>query len=137
MKQQTPDNLTICANAALAAGMSYGKYMALRQSGGLKPPTEEAGMPSGTRVCIVCGKKYIPTVSRQKYCSYQCRYNAEYQAQRKRLGLSREEIPKKICVICGKVYTPTMRGARLKYCSPQCRDVGRHRTRSAKRGEMK
>jgi hypothetical protein len=89
------DRLAADSAAALAAGMSYGKYMAMRYVP--KPPTPapkikekptepKATKPSGDhyKACIICGKSFYAYVHNQKCCSPKCsdvhrhRYAAEY-----------------------------------------------------------
>ncbi len=64
------DKLSLDASAALAARMSYGKYMALHYNPEKKPePKNEA---KGDRVCKVCGAPFFAKVYNQLCCSHQC-----------------------------------------------------------------
>ena len=69
------DNLSRDACAALEAGLSYGKYMAMH---GYHPPiqadTEGADAPQGiSKVCPQCGKEFTHGKIKQKiYCSLEC-----------------------------------------------------------------
>lgn len=85
------DNLAKDAAAALAAGMSYGRYMALRY----KPPvrerpstkkdTSKKEVPKGARVCVICGEVFYTKMPHQLCCSKECskengrRKSREYQ----------------------------------------------------------
>ena len=67
-KKKEMDNLAKDAAAALAAGMSYGKWKAMQEEGAI-----ERKLPKGWRVCLHCGKPFKPTGnSIQKYCEYVC-----------------------------------------------------------------
>lgn len=72
-KNNTPDNLTLCATAAIEAGMSYGKYMAKY---GWNPPIMRQQEPEGHEdnmiVCPECGKQFYKTNHSRVYCSYDC-----------------------------------------------------------------
>ena len=50
--------------------------------------------------CIICGKEFEPTTSRQVYCSYECRYKSWYGKKQE----EREEVVS-ICAYCGKPFT--------------------------------
>ena len=74
-KNNTPDNLTLCATAAIEAGMSYGKYMAKY---GWNPPImryqqeEPEGREAGMIVCPECGKRFKKSNHGKVYCSIEC-----------------------------------------------------------------
>lgn len=74
-KSKKPDYLTMCSIAAQNAGMSYGKYMAMR---GYHPPEledmEDVEAQQGTlKICPNCGKMfYDSTAKRKVYCSFDC-----------------------------------------------------------------
>lgn len=72
-KKREPDNLAMDAAAALAAGMSYGKYMALRYKPVQKPaPKKEE--PEGDRVCKICGTPFFAIRWNQLCCCKECSY---------------------------------------------------------------
>lgn len=69
-----PDRLTATAAAALAAGMSYGKYVARY---GVAPVTvSEAPEPDETAnliaVCPECGVRFLKPHGNRKYCCREC-----------------------------------------------------------------
>lgn len=83
------DRLAADSAAALAAGMSYGKYMAAHYKPPQpkpepKPKPKPEPQPSFGRLCIICGKPFYAYVHNQKCCSPKCsdvhkhRYAAEY-----------------------------------------------------------
>jgi len=85
------------------------------------------------RICLICGKQYIPHHNSQKYCSYACSYQF-------RKGKTWEEIygvdgakrfrenvkntlmklrENRFCLECGKVFEAKVDSAR-KFCSRPC-----------------
>lgn len=64
------DKLAADSAAALAAGMSYGKYMALKHKPVQRKP--EPKKPEGDRVCKVCGAWFFAKVHNQLTCSHKC-----------------------------------------------------------------
>lgn len=94
-KNTEPEKLAQDAAAALAAGMTYGKYMAMKHSENKpvpKPPQQF------TAVCKCCGKGFIKDRFHLKYCSYECREKyseirkREYiKANRNRIGGKNEQ----------------------------------------------
>lgn len=113
------DKLSRDSTAAIAAGMSYGKYMAMKNTTFfVKPPEDEIDEYAEYRhTCLNCGKEFISeTRLPRKYCSDYCRY--EYYTKKKSL----EYPQKKTCPICGKEFTAET--FRNKYCNPFCSKVG-------------
>ena len=47
-------------------------------------PSEESDSPQGTKICVICGKPFVPFHRIGKYCSAECRKEAEYKRGRKR-----------------------------------------------------
>lgn len=109
------DNLTRCVMEAEKAGMSYGKYMALKQ--GKTREIKAAPRNDGEEfVCAHCGKKFLKEDHRkQKYCCDWCRKEAE---NKRRRDLADIKELKKTCPQCGKEFTTTER--RQKYCGELC-----------------
>lgn len=71
-KNNTPDNLTLCAAAAIEAGMSYGKYMAKY---GWNPPImrpESEDSENNMITCPECGKRFKKSPHGKVYCSIEC-----------------------------------------------------------------
>ena len=60
--------------------------------------------------CVICGKTYTPTGTKQSYCSYDC----YLVAQKRRRAKKPVELK---CEWCGKTFT--QRFGRI-YCSPEC-----------------
>lgn len=74
------DKLSQDAAAALAAGMSYGKWKALQaeQPTAGKPEAQEPAYGQKKRKnCIVCGKPIPDKARRWLYCSGQCSNRAK------------------------------------------------------------
>lgn len=74
MKPSKPDRIAATAAAALAAGMSYGKYVA--QFSPLPPapqPPELDEFAFLKAVCPECGISFYKTNGNQKYCCLDCR----------------------------------------------------------------
>lgn len=65
------DRLAADSAAALAAGMSYGKYMALHYKPGHKQPAPKKE-PEGDKVCKICGAPFFAKVYNQLTCSHKC-----------------------------------------------------------------
>ena len=76
-----PDKLAQDAAAALAAGMSYGKWKAMQNPSEIdKPP-----LPADWRVCVRCGKPYKPKTKRkQLYCDVFCQKRAQKERQQQK-----------------------------------------------------
>lgn len=68
-KKKEMDNLAKDAAAALAAGMSYGKWKALQENPVPKKKTGE--LPEGWKLCKRCGKPFKARKT-QVYCEYSC-----------------------------------------------------------------
>lgn len=67
------------------------------------------GIPHYHKNCLVCGKSFVTTNNRQKYCSKECCY----------LSLTKPKKPtKKICKYCGQTFN-TLKQTQ-KYCSLEC-----------------
>lgn len=71
------DNLAKDAAAALAAGMSYGKYMALHykpvpNKPAPKKETPKKEVPKGGRVCVICGEIFYTKLHHQLCCGKEC-----------------------------------------------------------------
>ena len=47
-------------------------------------PREESDSPQETKICVICGKPFVPFHRTGKYCSAECRKEAEYRRGRKR-----------------------------------------------------
>lgn len=96
MKEKELDNLTRDAIAAQRAGMTYGKYKAMRDDGEQKMQLQRnqpAVKPQKifnpnpkipVKVCAYCGKEF-PTAGRSancKYCSLECSAGANREKAR-------------------------------------------------------
>ncbi len=79
-KKKEMDNLAKDAAAALAAGMSYGKWKAMQDNPVVIGKKEE--LPELWKVCKRCGKKFKPSKygrGRQIYCEIECQKAAQYE----------------------------------------------------------
>lgn len=84
-RHKKPDKLAQDAAAALAAGMSYGKWKALQPVAVKeeKPPKPYYDM----RECAICGLEFrVGANGRKKYCSEECVREAENRARREKRG---------------------------------------------------
>ena len=81
-KKREMDNLAKDAAAALAAGMSYGKWKALQENPVHKKKTDE--IPEGWKACIRCGKPFKPKAITQKYCEIACQREVAMEKDRER-----------------------------------------------------
>lgn len=126
---KTMDNLSRDSCAALAAGMSYGKYMAAKNAGTVPAhpcanPPELVGQQKRL-FCVRCGNP-IPDHTRQRlYCGDACRkLGTSERAREKYLIKIGSHGPKlNTCPVCGKEYMMTDR--RKTTCSPICSKVAR------------
>ena len=66
------------------------------------------------RKCEFCGKDYMPIMVNQRYCSKDCRLEADRQAKIE----ARKITQTKECEWCGKEFMPNTKGR--KYCSNEC-----------------
>lgn len=73
-KNNTPDNLTLCATAAINAGMSYGKYMAKYGWNPpiMRPEPEPEDYENDIITCPECGKRFRRTGKHLVYCCFEC-----------------------------------------------------------------
>lgn len=121
------DNLSRDSCAALAAGMSYGKYMVMKESGKSPMAREENRTnPPETNgqqkrlFCVRCGKP-VPDNTRQRlYCGDECRKLATAERARekylKKIGVYGPSV--NTCPVCGTAFSTTDR--RKTFCSPTC-----------------
>lgn len=70
MTDQTIDRLAEDAKAALAAGMSYGKYKALKRENLLPQTFPTTATAESDLVCAICGKPI--SLRKRKYCGPEC-----------------------------------------------------------------
>lgn len=123
MAKKELDNLTRCSNEALAAGMTYGKYMAMKYEQEQVPKVKAPKPLPGWRVCRHCGKKFYASHGNRQYCSDICSANAHYKMQRDKITKNQKLIPPKICATCGKEFIPSKNDKRIKYCGNECRNM--------------
>lgn len=72
MAEKEKDQLAEDSTAALALGISYGKYKALQREGMLPSPKRPMQPVYGGPRCIVCGDS-LPK-NRRKYCGRACEH---------------------------------------------------------------
>lgn len=77
------DRLSMDSSAALAAGMTYGKYMAMMQ--GKRRPEPEPEPMKGETECPVCGKLFFKRTHNQKYCCERCKYKNAQVRRKERM----------------------------------------------------
>ena len=87
------DNLAKCAVAATKLGISYGKYMAMKDPVAVTPPVRHGIW----RTCPYCGKEFVCyTKVRAIYCGVICKKAANAARKYERLhGHPKEAKPKK------------------------------------------
>lgn len=131
MAKKELDNLSRCANEALAAGMTYGKYMAQ------KAYQEQKKQPQillpGWKTCPQCGKRFFPNHGKRIYCSDLCGQNARQTARNEKRAKD-NPIQPKICAVCGKEFIPSRNSSRIKYCGTECYELSvmEHRRNKSK-----
>lgn len=117
VKEKELDSIALTSIAAKEAGMSYGKYVAL--FGVVREQEkEEIVPPVRDRICKECGRPFLPTTGRMKFCSKEC---CDKNAKMRYLQRKREKITSigRTCVICGKPI-PESRSLSAKTCSDEC-----------------
>jgi transposase-like protein len=83
-KKKAMDNLARDAAAALAAGMSYGRWKALHPYTKDKEE-QESEVPEGWFICKHCGKQFKPrSGTQQRYCEPWCQKEAQRERDRER-----------------------------------------------------
>lgn len=88
-RHKEPDKLTRDSTAAIAAGMSYGKWMALQEHEPIKRISEDSLEdddidPKLRAVCQQCGREFIKQINRvQKFCCARCRQQSHYHYEKK------------------------------------------------------
>ena len=117
-KRKEMDKLSQDSCDAIKAGMSYGQYMAMKESSGA---TRSSRASAGYyHVCKFCGKEfYADTRQPRKFCSDRCREQSYY-------------VPKittvtKVCPICGKEFVSTK--SQQKFCGEFCAKVAKTQNR--------
>lgn len=80
MENSVKDQLSEDAAAALAAGLSYGKYKALQRENMLPQTVPATETAEGVSVCVMCGKPI--SVRKRKYCGPECADEARNRQHR-------------------------------------------------------
>ena len=116
------DNLTACALAARKMGLSYGKYMALREGGTIVPKPVVELPVEDLHYCKECGKEFNPNNRLMVYCSQECKKNNHARMCRERMRKKSTITPEDvlICPWCKKEFVRGNRHGLAKYCSPEC-----------------
>lgn len=113
-KKVVMDQLTIDSTNAIKAGMSYGKYMAMKNPTKITKPA----LSGYKYICHHCGKEFYAKVKGiHKYCSVECR-EAFYSKSRPNGPVL------KTCLTCGKEFMS--KTYQNKYCSVFCRRVAQN-----------
>lgn len=87
-KKKAPDKLAQDAAAALAAGMSYGKWKAMQDPVKIEKPKLDE-VPEGWRKCKRCGEPFKPNKygRNQIYCDIVCQ-KSDYR-EKKRIYMAK------------------------------------------------
>lgn len=148
-KSKKPDAISTIVSAALAEGLSYGKYMAKYGYrppciyGAQEKPPEKKPEPKPVptdyeadvtdKVCVICGGNFPPGRSRQsKTCCKECGEKLTRRTKR--------QIGDRKCAYCG-MEIPYAAQLSAKYCCKKCqkaayRQAARERA-AAERAETK
>lgn len=83
-RKREMDNLAKDAAAALAAGMSYGRWKAMQNSTGVIEKREE--LPEGWKICLRCGKPFQTNKynRRKRYCELECQKTAQRERDKEK-----------------------------------------------------
>lgn len=82
------------------------------------------------RICAYCGKDFIPTHGRQKYCCKECYDEAHKESFRS--ARAKEIVGKTMkCEVCGKEFVAST--VQSKYCSKECSNKVFYQKARAKR----
>lgn len=125
MAKKELDRLTQENAAALAAGMSYGKWKVKQALGQVVSPVPYPAPAVAaqekqpyTHICEYCGTEYYTSRSRSKYCCEGCRREAVNQRERERRNVPYHHI----CEYCGKEFVINTK-RRQRYCGEECREL--------------
>lgn len=78
-RKKAPDKLTRDSSAAIAMGISYGKYMAMKPPEKPKPVPPKKGI---TRTCEYCGCEFTQYDNRERrYCCEEHRLSMDSRRQ--------------------------------------------------------
>lgn len=70
-----------------------------------------------TKICLVCGKRFIPSRKEYIHCSHQC-------SAKGRRGKTAPNQKKFLCKQCGKIYYKrASRIGKTKFCSKRCQSL--------------
>jgi len=109
-KVPKPDKVYICRNCGSLITERKKKHCSdfCRREWNKKNPATYEGF------CLFCGKQFISTYKKQKYCSVTCR------------GLSRRTLKgtTRECIICGNKFEPRTKTG--KCCSKECQIIQTH-----------
>lgn len=134
MAQEKIDRLAQENAAALAAGMSYGKWKAkqsLQQI--VAPAVAEEEKPKYRHVCEYCGEEFFIKSKRlQKYCCEECQRQAKRQRERERHNVPNQ----RVCERCGKEFIINTK-RKQKYCCEECRQQAFHQQARERRAQAK
>lgn len=134
-KKKEIDNLAVCSTAALAEGLSYGKYMAKYNCrppclvGVEAVPIVKVETEKRVRNCKWCGKEFNVSHGSQYYCCYD--HQRAANQERQRCVAERDRANRK-CAVCGGAI-PGDRSLKAKYCSKKCKMMADNAARRAKK----
>lgn len=135
------DNISIIVDAALAEGLSYGKYMVkynydppcIKKPKTEEPAPIEKAVPKSepilkVRICPQCGKEFRTV--RRTYCSTDCQQDHKRKYDQKRIAQiyidRKEKIGVRYCAVCGK-QIPIERRMTAVTCSKECSTMRKNR----------
>lgn len=135
-KKEKMDAISTIVSAALAQGLSYGKYMAkynyrppciygIEQKKQKKPEDLDFDQEVTDKICVICGNAFPPGRSRQaKTCSLEC--SAALERMHQMLPGTFDRLHGRKCMICGAEIPETVHASR-KVCSEACREEKKRR----------
>lgn len=132
MAKNEIDRLTQENAAALAAGMSYGKWKAKQYVKQIAEPAPAvAEMPQYRHVCEYCGQEFfVKSKRQQKYCCEECRIEAACQRSREKNNVQCQHV----CEYCGKEFVINTK-RKQRFCCEECRQEA-HRQKMRENSAM-
>ena len=85
-KKKEPDRLSLEASAAIAAGMSYGKWKAMQKPDEQEPIVKVEGIQ---KHCAYCGKEFYTKNKQKIYCDELCKNAVQLRKDKAKRELSK------------------------------------------------
>lgn len=108
----------------------YGQYCSNNKRAGRLESLSFDEWKAGKVQCPVCGRFFAPRTKRQKYCSKECSKKAAAERVLQAYHDSHPR-PKRVCPVCGREFVNGEHHYE-KYCSPECRAIGRRQKMAAR-----